>query len=322
MPPGPTHPLPWLLALATSLISTVAAATLSAVPETAGPLDLAAWQFRQPVLLRHGPVHRLALELETLARARANLGDLRLVRGTNQVPYLWDPEVTEQRVAPTVTVTGDPKRPGVSRWQLQLPHPQLPLRTLVCQSPTTLFQRHLELSEEVRDPRNGAKYRRVLGQAHWSRLPGESPRALSLRLDHPPETATLRLETDNGDNPPLALETVAFVVPTPRLWFKLTGPADDLFLYFGNPEASPPAYDLGLLAAEVRAAPKTDATLGPVQPLRPGAFWRLRDGAASAGFWIVLAGVAAALLALIVRLLPEAGTGTTGGPPEDPGKPA
>jgi hypothetical protein len=284
------------------------------VQDTAASLDVAAWRFRKPVRAGIPGVQRLELDLETLAHARADLGDLRLMRGATQVPYLRDPASGTHRFAPAVTTADDPKRPDVSRWQLKLPYPRLPLTQLVCKSPTPLFQRRVELYEEVHDRGRGLRYRRPLGLADWSQTPGEPARELTLAPGGLPETDTLFLETTNGNNPPVVLEQFECSAPAPRLVFKLTGPADDLCLYFGNPAAFAPGYDLSLVAADVHAAPKTPATLGVMEHLKPGAGWRW--GSAGSGgplFWVVLAGVAASLLVLIVRLLPK--------PPAEGGEP-
>lgn len=288
-----------------------AAAALPGVQDRAAALDVTAWRFRKPVQVGAAGVQRLEMDLETLANARPDLGDVRLMRGAIQVPYLRDTAEGTHRFAPTVTTADDPKRPDLSRWQLTLPHPRLPLAQLSCGSPTLLFQRRVELYEEIHDRERGLKYRRSLGSAEWRQTPGESSRKLVLLLGGAPESDSLLLETANGDNPPIVLEEFEFTAPAPRLVFKLDGPADDLFLYFGNPAASAPSYDLSLVAADVQAAFKAPAVLGVMEQLKPGQAWRF--GPAGTGgpvLWVVLATVAASLVVLIIRLLPT---------PSDPG---
>jgi hypothetical protein len=109
------------------------------------------------------------------------------------------------------------------------------------------------------------------------------------------------------------LERFEFAATAPRLSFKLTGPVEDLFLYFGNPEAVAPSYDLSLMAAEVATASKHTATLGPMQELRPGSGWRRAGGSPNRWFWLVLVLVVFSLGALIVRLLPKPVDGTPTG---------
>jgi hypothetical protein len=242
------------------------------------------------------------------------LGDLRLIRNGTQVPYLRDVTTGTQRLVPEVSSINDPKQPDVSRWQVKLPHARLPVTELSCVSPTALFQRRVTVFEEITDSRRGGKQRRGLGLADWSQTPGRATGRLIVTLMGSPETDTLFLETENGDNPAIALEQFEVIVPAPRLAFKSSESAGDLFLYFGNPNAVMPRYDLSLVAAEVQAAAKQPATLGPLEPLKPGSGWRWGPiGTGSPLLWGVLVVVGGSLLTLIIRLLPK--------PPDEPRSP-
>ena len=118
----------------------------------------------------------------------------------------------------------------------------------------------------------------------------------ALTLDSAPQSDTLLLETQNGDNPPIDLENFQLFYPATRVLFK-TQPADNLFLYYGNPEAGPPHYDLSLVANELLAADKSVASLGTEEPLRKPA-WRESATAGKGGvvFWGILALVVVVLL--------------------------
>ncbi len=113
------------------------------------------------------------------------------------------------------------------------------------------------------------------------------------------------MEIQNGDNPPIELKDFQMFYPVTRLLFK-TQTGDELLLYYGNPEASAPRYDLSLVAGQILAADKSSASLGAEMQLKQGS-WNERQPTGRAGvfFWGALALVVVVLLALISRLLPK-----------------
>ena len=267
-------------------------------------LDASPWKFRKAVRMTRAGVQKLELDLDVLARAQPGLHDLRLLRDGHQWPYLLESTSISRPLTPAVTATNDPKNPQLSRWILQLTHPALPVTRLTCRARTPLFQRDLVLREEVTDER-GDKYRRDLGRASWVRTPGQTGKELMLALDSAPRQNTLFLETDNGDNPPIELEGFQLFYPATHLLFKAK-PEDPLFLYYGNPRAVSPRYDLSLAAGEILAAEKTTASLGDETPLRKSAWGEGRTpGQGGLVFWSILALVVVVLLVLISRLLPK-----------------
>jgi hypothetical protein len=179
-------------------------AALPAVTGNGAPLDTAGWRFRKPVTLTRAGAQELELDLDVLAHVQPGFDDLRLLRGSNQVPFLIERTTVFRTLAPTVTAANDPERPRVSRWRLTLPQAGLPVARLTATSPTPLFRRELVLYEEVPDER-GSKHRRVLGSASWTQQPDQPAAPWSLSWAGAPETDTLFLETDNGDNPAIAL---------------------------------------------------------------------------------------------------------------------
>lgn len=279
-----------------------------ALPDVTGvgaPLDARAWKYRKPVEFGGGDVLQLALDLETLAQAKSGLGDLRLLRAGQQAPFVIERTTLRQRVNPIARPLPDARRPSVSRWELKLPVAAAPVVELACQSPAPLFERDAVLLEMATDER-GNEFRRELGRARWQRVPGQSAATLTLAIRAPPQTETLLLELDNGDNPAIGLGGFEFASPVTRLLFKAPAP-DGVFLYYGNPEANLPQYDLRLAAAQLLAADRTPAILGSRQVLR-GDSWAeaLGGGKAHWLLWVVLTGVVLALLAVIARLLPKA----------------
>ncbi|MGD0536037.1 MAG: DUF3999 family protein [Verrucomicrobiota bacterium] len=294
-------------------------AALPAVTGNGAPLDTAGWRFRKPVTLPRAGAQQLELDLDVLAHAQPGFDDLRLLRGSNQVPFLIERTTVWRTLTPTVTAANDPERPRVSRWRLTLPQAGLPVTRLTGTSPTPLFRRELLLYEEVPDER-GSKHRRVLGSASWTQQPDQPAASLSLICAGTPETDTLFLETDNGDNPAIALSKLELSYPATRLAFK-SDSTESLHLYYGNARASAPQYDLSLVAGQLAAAEKTAATAGAEERLTK-ASWREQFGATSGGgpvLWVVLGAVVVALLVVVTKLLPK----TSPEPPgDDAGGPA
>jgi hypothetical protein len=269
------------------------------------PLDAAAWKYRKPVLVREPGVQGLDLGLDVLAHSQPGLPDLRLLRAGLQVPFILEQTSELIVLNPRLESAPDAKRPSLSRWALRLPYPCLPVTSLSCRSSARLFQRDVLLYEYLRDA-YGTATRRVLAQGHWRRTPEDAPGILTLSLAAAPQSDHLILETDNGDNPPLHLDRFEFVYPLSRLCFK-TSAASALQLYYGNPAAASPRYDLSLVAPQLLAAPRKAALLGREELLKGSAWPRTFEagGAARLLFWAVLALVVAGLVFVILRVLPR-----------------
>ena len=162
----------------------------------------------------------------------------------------------------------------------------------------------MSLYEELADER-GDKYRHALGSGSWTQTPERKSKEFSLTLDSAPQSDTLFLETENGDNPPIELEKFAVFYPATRILFKAK-PDDELFLYYGNPRVSSPSYDLSLVANQLLAADKKITSLSGEQQLKKSS-WRENEVPGQGGivFWGILAVVVVVLLVIISRLLPK-----------------
>jgi hypothetical protein len=277
--------------------------TLADAPLLGAALDPAPWDFRKPVGIPLGGVQQLELDPQVLAHAGAGLGDLRLVREGTQIPYLLERPAVSRLLPLSFVAANDAKRPNVSRWELTLPQAGLPVSRLVLHSPTTLFQRHLRVSEKITDERGGT-YDRLLAEADWSHTPGHD-QGVTLNFSSVPAGDRLQLETDNGDNPPLALGTVQAAYPVRRLLFK-TEPGP-VALYYGNRTAQAPRYDLALVAREILTAEKSVATLGAEEKIRSDGWGAGFLAGARGGplLWGALALVVIVLLVVVARLLPK-----------------
>ncbi|MBM3848287.1 MAG: DUF3999 domain-containing protein, partial [Verrucomicrobia bacterium] len=149
---------------------------LPQVPLFGGPLDATQWDFRRHLSLLGDGVHRLKLPLHTLAKARPDLSDVRLISGGRQLLYLIDRPLLQMPVALVAASAPVPKQPTLSRWKLELPMDGLAPTRIRCISVASLFDPSLRIYEEVQNP-SGGKSPRILGQARWIRTP-ENPRSL------------------------------------------------------------------------------------------------------------------------------------------------
>ena len=281
--------------------------TLPGLGESAAALDVSAWSFRRPLLAESGGVMQLDLDLDVLAHAARGFGDLRVMRGGRQIPYLIERTSIQRAIPLQAAPANDPKRPRVSRWSLALPKAGLPLTRFVCASATPLFERELRLSEEMPNERGG-KFARELGRASWLHTPDHPAREVALEFSQPPATNTLLLETDNADNPPIDIANPRAFHPVTRVVFKAaSGASEPLELFYGNDHAATPRYDLRLVAAQLLGAEKNIATLGPEAPVgkRSHRDSEMLSSAGGIAFWIVLAVVVTGLLIVLARLLPR-----------------
>jgi len=265
-------------------------------------LDVSAWENRKRLKLSSAGSTQAELDLEVLAHAQPGFQDLRLMHAGRQVPYLLEFTPTNKTMEPAVKAVVDGKDPHLHRWELKLPNTHLPATRLTCVSPTPLFQRNVTLFESAADS-HGHSYRHVLGQATWVQAPNHNTREFVITLDQLPLTDTVVLETNDGDNPPVEFAGFQLSYPVTRLVFN-SNANDELFLYYGNPEAESPRYDLSLVADELMSAERSTAELLGEEKIRKSSYGISLPGSGGPLLWISLAVVVAALLIIIARALP------------------
>ena len=276
---------------------------LAGIQDGGSSLDVSEWKFRKPVKLSRAGAQRIELDLDVLSHAQPGFSDLRLLRDGKQLPYILEATSISRVLTPTVTVAGDKKEPHITRWIIKLPRANLPITRLTCMARTPLFQRDMTLYEWLADER-GDKYSRPLGGATWVQTPNQTSKQFTLTLNGSPANDTLILETHNGDNPPIELEKFQALYPATRMLFKAQT-ADELLLYYGNPQAASPRYDLSLVAGQLLAADKAEASLTAEEQLKKSWGEGHRPGQGGVVFWGILAVVVVALLIIISRLLPQ-----------------
>ncbi len=277
---------------------------LSGLEVTGRALDVSDWRFRKPVKVSSGGAQQIELDLDVLAHAQPGFADVRVLHGSNQVPYILERTSISRALTPSVTATNDAKNPKLSRWIIKLPRSSLPLTRLVCVATSPLFEREMSIHEELADER-GDKYRHDLASGLWTQTPEHPSKEFALALGSALQSDTLFLETENGDNPTIKLEKFTLYYPATRILFKAK-PDDELFLYYGNPRVPPPRYDLSLVAGQLLAADRKVASLSNEEQLKKPS-WRENQvsGQGGALFWGVLAMVVLVLLVIISRLLPK-----------------
>lgn len=285
--------------------------TAPQVGETGAALDVSAWSFRRPVEFGEAGVIELELEPEVLAASESDLHDLRILRAGQQIPYLITRPGTQRETELRFAEVLEEESPNRSKWNLTLPFAGFPASEVVIESSSRLFDRTLSV-QELR-PYEQGRSARTLGSGHWQRRPGQAMQPLHLALYTTPQTDTIQLQTDNGDNEPLRLASVRVLHPVVRVLFRVPDANTAVHLCYGNARATHPRYDLQLVRREFETATKVSAKLGGEEQL-PG--YRAdprhaaapRSGLGSPWLWAALALVVGALLWVVAKFLPKAPT--------------
>lgn len=278
-------------------------------PETGlsgASLDLAGWSYRKAVTLPGNGVSQIELDLDVLAHARDDLGDLRLVQGGRQVPFLLQQTSRTTTLPVTITAEPDAKRPSVSRWRLSVSQRHLPLRRLTLQSPTPVFERSMRIIESRRD-HYGNESPVTTTSASWSHIPAHQPE-LTLTCYQRWQGNSVILETDNGDNSPIELSTAKADLDVVAIVFKTTEP-EPVHLYYGHPRTTMPRYDLRLVEKDLTTVPPVIGKLSDEEVLTNNpAYSDTPKEAASPWLWVALGVVVIGLIAVMAKLLPKTET--------------
>jgi hypothetical protein len=132
--------------------------------------------------------------------------------------------------------------------QAGLPHSQVRL-----EADRSDFHRAVELEAS-----DDAKTWRMVTRGTIFQVPGEQSLAISYPERH---DRYLRLRIFNGDNRPAPTQRV--YVETVKRVFKFLPPsAGDVWLYYGNPDAKPPVYDLAAILTRQAPIPETSPIVG------------------------------------------------------------
>jgi Protein of unknown function (DUF3999) len=283
---------------------------LAAISLAGAKIDIADWKYRRLIQLAKSDAQQIELDPEILAHAAADERDLRIVSQDRQFPFLIERTSISRAVPLDSAAANDPKNPTLSRWSLKLPIAGVPIKRITCAAGTDLFQREMRLWENIADER-GDTFPHDLGRVIWRRVPNQKTAELEIDLDAVPESDSLFLESNNGDNPPIELRNFRGYYPVVRTIFKTpTDSSQPISIYYGNRDVTAPRYDVALIADQLLRAERGEATLGPAGKTDSNAtrLGQTLTGSARYIFWSVLALVVVALLLLIARLLPKAET--------------
>lgn len=277
---------------------------LPAVEAKGALIDLAGWKYRKPLSPQHTGIIRFELDTTVLANAGYSFSDLRLIQNEKQIPFLLETVKEPRFIRPQVSIEADAKRPTVSIWKIVMPLSDLPLTALTADSKSPLFDREFFLNAKL-DPKNPSRTS-LVASGRWVKTSPAGGNRLSLQFLASRLPDTFTLETDNRDNPAIELEDVAVSYRSSALVAKVVE-TSPMYLYYGNPQAAAPLYDLQLLRQELLASAKVDATLGDQEILKPSAKQPSSTSGAGVGsplLWIVLALVVIVLLVIIAKMLP------------------
>ncbi len=114
---------------------------------------------------------------------------------------------------------------------------------------------------DIETSANGKDWRYVAGGVLY-RYPNEETSILEFPEQH---ERYLRLRIFNGDDRPVPVGSVVVEAVERRLKF-LPDAVGEYALYYGNPQAKPPAYDLAAILSQRAPTPETLLAAGPEQP--------------------------------------------------------
>lgn len=278
-------------------------ATAPEIGDSAAVLDVSAWSYRRLIVFQEAGVIELELDPAVLARAESDLHDLRVIRNGRQIPYLILTPGTQREVDVTFSEVPDVKAPTYSQWDITLPFAAFPASELIVESSSPLFERHLTVMEYLET--NQGRTGRPSGSAMWRHKPGQPMEPLHISLHNPPQSDTLKLSTNNGDNAPLKLTSIRVSHPVVRLLFRAAD-TTPVHLCYGHRSATYPRYDLDLVRREFETATKVSATLGGEKTLSGHKSMPTQSsGSSSPWLWAALTLVVGVLLWIVARMLPN-----------------
>lgn len=250
-----------------------------------GP-DLSLGRFRYERPIEGQGWVRLALGRDVLARARVDLGDVRVVDAEGrQVPFL----LTDRGEEETTAIDGFTREEVGSQTRLRIPiDGAAPIARLELRTSKEVFARNVTVLRDM--GRSTVPIRYVT----WSGPTTGS--VLSLDIGERIGDAML-VTIDNGDNPPIPVDSVAVTTRVQELRVKI--PDGGARLVYGAAGATAPVYDLELLRASVRAMKLTEATLGEERALQAPVPGLVDRGATLLGVALLALG----LLGVVLRVL-------------------
>lgn len=312
---------------------------LAFVRSAGAPVDVSLFRLQRPLSLTGDgkpDIYAATLNPEDLAALTPGLGDLRIVDPEDhQIPYVLDRSGSQARLSLTVATTTTPgsdrqRSPGLLSLLLSYAAGTspiaLPYEAIDLEIDEAFYSRSARLFA-LPPAGTGAVQaqggERLLWSGTLSHKPdtepsdaGDPPAAanpsqpnlqrltFSLPADLP-RVAHLRLEIDNGDNPPLALRSATGLLALPRLAAKLDGSTRYRML-FSAASVDPPRYDIETLRRELFDYAAVRAGLGArsANPqYRARAADLLQNASSTNATWVLWGVLALAMLSLVALTL-------------------
>jgi hypothetical protein len=269
----------------------IAESPAAAPPVRGAPVDPAKWSTRRTL---ESPPGGGVAYLDLPAEDAGGVSGLRIVdAGNRPVPYLVERTTRRRPLSAAIRVRQEGSRtivdlaaPGRSNAPDAL--------TLAGGGPEYFSRDSVLVVEDERDAR-GVTGTHLLGSARWERRPGDVAAPVTIPIA-PPTAREVRVEIDNGDNPPVAVSSATWQVPYVRLDY-LCAPGEKLWLLAGNPEAVPPRYDLAMIADRVLSSPASASRLGPPEASKPP------EAKSPKWLWSAIAGAALLVVLALSRTL-------------------
>jgi hypothetical protein len=221
-------------------------------------IDPRVYAHRRPIAISPSSegLSALLVAPDDVAHARADLADVRVVDSeSRQWPYLIDRDARNETVP--LAIESEQHRGGTSIYALALPVAPLRIASIVLESDAPFFHRPYRLRAG-----NDGKADRVVSRGRLVK-DGRNPKPVRIAFA-PERIAVLELTLEDGDDAPLAFQSVRASVPLPELF--LAAPAGDYMLLVDNPEATPPRYDLEQVRDVVLAVASNPASTGDLEP--------------------------------------------------------
>jgi hypothetical protein len=149
------------------------------------------------------------------------------------------------------SILGREEKNSVTHLRIGLGAANLPLASLRLKSSEGVFQRQIRIGS------TSTWFFRLQHE-------GRAVEDLEHTLDQSHPTRELGLIVENGDNPPLKVDSIEITRHVLPLVFQ-ADVAGEWQLFAGNPQASAPSYDLAKMADELRRAPSTLVKAGAVE---------------------------------------------------------
>jgi hypothetical protein len=269
-----------------------AAPALEAVQNPGAPVDLRRFSQRARVLVDSAPegVSRFRLSPEVLARARPDLGDLRLVdeQGKNR-PFLLETAGVVEEL--TLTIGATEHDTEGSRISLRPSVTPLPAAGITLATDARYVDRAFKLVGRV----DGQAV--MLTEGRLLRADGEqSP----LTIDFSPtRLESLELSVEDGDDAPLRFTRAGLRIPSADLF--VVAPPGNYWLLVGDAAAEPPRFELARARDVVLALPSATARALPPEA-NPRHVPRPSGAASEVALWTTLVFAVLVLGALTLRL--------------------